>query len=119
MKGHTGSRLPALFANDNGDQVELYFSTDLNSNNDYYFKYIVDKFSWINVEMSETYSQYVIKVNDQVVHSKRNDAPSEWESVDVDIARRIKKESGEYSPSSGKYRNFVYDLCPKIEKGIS
>ena len=68
--------------------------------------------------MSEINGQYVINVNDQEVHSVLNHSPKEWESVDVDIARRSEYAGVEYRPTNGKYRNFVYDLCYKIEKGI-
>ena len=58
--------------------------------------------------MSEINGQYNINVNDQVIHSVPNDAPNEWESVDVKIASH---GGGEYPPTNGEYRNFVYDLC--------
>ena len=61
----------------------------------------------MTIKISEIDGQYEIIIDDQVVHSAVNNSPSEWESVEVDIA----DTRGGDKPTAGQYQNFVYNLC--------
>ena len=104
--------LPALFARKENDKIKLGFRTLLNSNNQHAFDHIVDKFTWMTVKISEFDGRYTIMINNEVIFSKMNNSPSEWQGVNIDI-------SNIYLPAKGEYRNFVYDLCPEIKIGMS
>ena len=112
MSNHFGSRLPGLFTTkdpNNSGVLELGFRTMLNDNKNHGFNFKAFKFLWYNVKMSEFDGLYSISINNQVVFSELNHSPREWESVDFQMARPT---GHNYEPTTGRYRNFEFDLCP-------
>ena len=105
--GGKWSRIPALFAIKIDNKVKLAFRTKLNSNTNYGFDFLAEKFTWMSIQISEIDGQYEIIIDGQIVHSAVNNSTSEWESVEVDIADTRDGDK----PTAGQYQNFVYNLC--------
>ena len=109
-----GYGIPGLFAKKhptNSDLVVLQFRNMLDdgSGKNHGFNLNVDKFTYMNVKISEFDELYSISIDNQVVSSRLNYFAQERESVEVQMAKPTKAN---LEPTSGKYRNFEFDLCP-------
>ena len=113
MNNQLGSRLPGLFTRKHPMSsaiLRLWFYTHLGNDRNHFFIFNVNKFTWYNIKISEFDGLYSVSIDNQVVYSKLNYSPREWESVDFQMARPT---GHNYEPTTGRYRNFEFDLCAR------